>query len=204
MASRLKLEVFETGVARADPDDAVLSGGVFEEARLAAYETGYTAGWEDAVTAQGSEQSRLQAAVGRNLQELSFTYEEARSHVLRTLETLLSDMVAKVLPEIARGALAPIVLEYLRPMATAMAGSPATILLSPGSRGAVEQMLMGETILPYQIVEEPSLSDGQVYLRFDTTEQRIDLDAVISGIASAVDSFFQIEHQLEHQERARG
>lgn len=204
MATRLKLEIFDTGEVRDDPEEAPFSSSAVEEVRLAAYETGYSAGWEDAVSAQGNEQDRIQAEVARNLQDLSFSYHEARSHVLRTLETLLGDMVSKVLPEIARQTLAPMVLEFLRPVAAAQASAPVTIIVNPASRTAIEQMLMSENILPYQIVEEVSLSDGQVYLRFDRSEQRVDLDAVIFGIAGAVASFFEIEHQMEHQERAHG
>lgn len=194
-AVRLKLEVFETGGPRAVQEEAWVTAAALDEARTASYETGYSAGWEDSVSAQTTEQSRMTEEVARNLQALSFTYHEARSHVLRRLEPLLKDMVAKVLPEMARESLGHFVLEALRPVAAQMTDMPVTLSLNPASRAAVEAYLAKETALPIRIVEESSLSEGQVFLRFDDQERQVDLDGVILAIAGAVDSFFHFEQQ---------
>lgn len=198
--ARLKLEVFETGSPRSVEEMARVTAAAMDDARTAAYETGYSAGWEDAVSAQSTEQTRMSEEVARNLQALSFTYHEARSHVLRRLEPLLKDMVAKVLPEMARESLGHFVLEALRPVASHMTDMPVTLTLNPASRSAVEAFLAAETTLPVNIVEEPTLSDGQVFLRFDDLEKQVDLDGVILAIAGAVDSFFH----FEQQEKAHG
>ncbi len=194
-AVRLKLEVFDTGHPRAAQEEARVTAAALDEARTAAYETGYSAGWEDAVSAQTTDQSRMSEQVARNLQALSFSYHEARSHVLRRLEPLLKDMVAKVLPEMARESLGHFVLEALRPVASQMTDMPVTLSLNPASRAAVEAYLAEATSLPVRIIEEPSLSEGQVFLRFDDLEKQVDLDGVILAIAAAVDSFFHFEQQ---------
>lgn len=199
-AARLKLEVFDTGGPRPSQDEARVTAAALDDARAASYETGYAAGWEDAVSAQTTDQSRMAEEVARNLQALSFTYHEARSHVLRRLEPLLKDMVAKVLPGMARESLGHFVLEALRPMASQMTDMPVTLSLNPASRAAVETYLAEETSLPVQIVEEPSLGEGQVFMRFDDQEKQVDLDGVITAIAGAVDSFFH----FEQQEKAHG
>ena len=62
----LKLEIFETAepaAKEANPAD----GSALEDARLAAYEQGYSAGWEDASAAQSSEQSRIRSDLARNI-----------------------------------------------------------------------------------------------------------------------------------------
>ena len=200
MARRLKLEIFNAEPTPVEAEAADVTASVLEEARLAAYETGYSAGWEDAVAAQSNDQARIQADLARNLQTLSFTYHEARGHVLRTLEPLLRDMVAKVLPELARQTLGQIVLDTLRPVAATLADLPVSVVLHPSSRAAVEALLQTQSGLPFAIVEEPSLGEGQVYLRFGQSEQQIDLDGVIAAISGAVENFFTIE--LE--ERAYG
>lgn len=199
-AVRLKLEVFDSGYTRTSPDEEQVSAAALDEARTSSYETGYSAGWEDAVNAQATGQSRVAEEVARNLQALSFTYHESRSHVLRRLEPLLKDMVAKVLPEMARESLGHFVLEALRPVAAQMTDMPVILSLNPASRAAVEAHLAAETSLPVRIIEEPSLSEGQVFLRFDDQEKQIDLDGVILAIAGAVDSFFH----FEQQEKAHG
>jgi hypothetical protein len=47
------------------------------------------------------------------------------------------------------------------------------------------------TGLPLVIEEEPSLSEGQVYIRFGTAETKVDLDRVTSDIANAVRGVLQ-------------
>ncbi|MEH6772374.1 MAG: flagellar biosynthesis protein [Cereibacter changlensis] len=183
----LQLEVFETGDPRAEaaPVDAAA-----EEARLAAYEQGYGAGWEDAMAAQAADQARLKADLGRNLQALGFTFHEARVHVLRAVEPLLVEVATHLLPALAREALAPLVLEVLMPLAEEMAERPLTLVLNPAARPAVEALLGEATGLPLTLVEEPTLGEGQVHLRIGDTETRIDLDRAIADIAAALRGFF--------------
>lgn len=191
----LKLEVFESGDRASTSTTIVLDQSALEEAKLAAYEQGYTAGWDDAAAAQSEAHGRLQADLGRNLQALAFTYQEARGHVLRAIEPLLQEMVTKLLPEMAREALAPMVLETLMPLAEDLADAPVTIVLNPAARPAVEALLEQATGLPLTLIEEPSLGEGQVYLRLGDTETRIDLGRAASDIAAAVRGFFDLSHK---------
>lgn len=194
----LKLEVFE--VADVSPQKVNVSAADFEEMRLAAFEKGYTAGWDDAVAAQDADSAKLRADLARNLEDLSFTYAEARSHVLQAMEPLLRDMVAKVLPVIAQETLAPIVLETLRPLAEEMAGAAITVVVNPANRHTVETLLSTGRTLPLTFVEEPSLGEGQVYLRMGDAESRIDLDGVIAAIGRAVAGFFAMQNEVKDNE----
>lgn len=195
----LRLEVFDPPDRAGPrpepaPDEA-------EEARLAAYEQGYAAGWDDAAAAQDAEVARLRADLGRNLEDLAFTYQEAHSHVLRTLEPLLQDMVTKVLPAIARESIGHVVLDHLRPLARELAGAPIAIVANPANRAAIERLLVAEAGFPLSFEDEPSLGEGQVYLRLGEAESRVDLDGVIAAISAAVSAFFRIE---KHEERRHG
>ena len=163
-----------------------------EEAKLAAYESGYTAGWDDAAAAQSEDQGRLQADLARNLQSLGFTYQEARVHVLRAIEPLMTEMVGRLLPAIAREALAPVVLAEVMPMATKLAGTPITLVLNPAARPAIEALLERAPGLPVTLQEELSLGEGQVYLRLGQLETKIDLSRATQEIAAAVCAFFQL------------
>ena len=67
---RLKLEVFEPAspaLVRAEAEAAT------EELRLAAFEKGYSAGWEDASAADAGDQHRLRNEIAHQQQELAFT-----------------------------------------------------------------------------------------------------------------------------------
>lgn len=187
----LKLEVFAVAEKKDAPSTVVLDTMALEEAKLASYDSGYSAGWEDAAAAQSDDQAKIGADLARNLQSLSFTYQEARIHVLRAIEPLLQQMVARLLPELARETLAPIVLEVLMPLAEKMADTPITLVLNPCARAGVEALLDHATGMPLTLVEEPSLGEGQVYLRLGASETHIDLDRATAEIATAVRGFFE-------------
>lgn len=188
----LRLEVFETEPRSSGGGVVVLDQVALEDAKLASYDQGYSAGWEDAVAAQSEEQGRLQADLARHLQALGFSYQEARMHVLKAIEPLLIEIVGRLLPDLARETLAPVVLEALMPMAEAMADTPVTLVLNPAARPAIETLLERATGLPLILQEEPTLGEGQVYLRLGSAETHVDLDRAIADITAAVRGFFDL------------
>ena len=188
----LKLEVFEEGGKPAKTQTVVLDRLALEDEKLASYDKGFQAGWEDAVAAQTADQSRLRADLARNLQTLAFTYHEARSHILKALEPLVLQIVGGLLPEIARASLAPIVLETLMPLAEGLGEAPVMLVVHPAARPAIEKLLEQVTGLPLVIEEEPTLGEGQVYLKLGASEAHVDLDRAIADIAAAVRGFFAL------------
>ena len=188
----IKLEVFDSGSKPDKAQTVVLNRAALEEEKLNAYETGYKAGWDDASAAMDEDQTRIRAELARNLQTLSFTYHEARSHVLKAIEPLLLQIVGQLLPEIAREALAPFVLETLAPLAEGLGNAPVKLVINPIARPAVEALLDQATGLPLMIEEEPTLGEGQVYIRLGTIETQVDLDKATADIASAVRGFFDL------------
>lgn len=169
-----------------------------EEQRLAAYEEGYGAGWEDATTAQSDARAEREAEAARHLQVLSFGYHEARLHVLKSLEPLLQEMTAQLLPMMARAALVPIVLDTLMPLADRMADSPVTLRIAPDVRDLMDRLLPATTQgIPMRILEDPALTSGQVLIAAaeagGAAEAQIDLDAATAAIARAVADFFDLQ-----------
>ena len=139
----LRLEVFESEmpVSAGQTETVVLDTGALEDAKLASFESGYSAGWEDAAAAQADDQTRVSADLARSLQSLSFTYHEARSHVLKAVEPLLRQVVSQLLPAIAKAALAAKVLEVLMPLAEGLVDAPITLMLNPAARRAIEDQI---------------------------------------------------------------
>lgn len=191
----LRLEIFESDDPGGSAETVVLDTAALEEARLASYDSGYAAGWEDATAAQAGDQSRIRAELARNLQALSFTYQEARSHVLRAIEPLLTETVGKLLPEIARASLGGIVLDALMPMAETLADAPVVMVLNPASRPAVETLISEATGLPIVIEDEATLGEGQVYLRLGGSETCVDLDRATVEIMTALRGFFDLSNK---------
>ena len=188
----LRLEVFDTVIAANGTPQAMVEAIEVEEAKVVSFEQGYSAGWDDAVAAQLDDQTRIRADLARNLQSLAFTFQDARSHVLQAIRPLILEMTSRLLPEVAREALAPTVLDALSPLAEELADAPLTLVLNPTVRGQVEELLTHATGLPMKINEEPSLPEGQVYIRFGTVETKVDLSKVTSDIAIAVRAFFDL------------
>ena len=188
----LKLEVFDSEAKPSRAHTVVLDRVALEDEKLAAYETGYRAGWDDASSAVNEDQTTARAELARNMQTLSFTYHEARGHVLKAVEPLLLQIVGQLLPEIARKTLAPFVLETLLPLAEGLAEAPVTLVINPIARPAVEALLEQAIGLPLTIEEEPTLGEGQVYIRMGTIETQVDLDKATADIAAAVRGFFDL------------
>lgn len=191
--SALRLEVFDTVPAADGSPQPLVEATAVEEAKVASFEQGYSAGWDDAVAAQHGDQTRIRADLARNLQSLAFTFQDARSHVLQAIRPLILEMVDRLLPEVAREALAPTVLEALAPLADNLADAPLTLVLNPAARGQIEDLVAQATGLPMVIDEEPSLPEGQVYIRFGPTETKVDLSQVTADIAIAVRAFFNLK-----------
>lgn len=193
MKQRIKLESFEP---QGRVEGAIeIDQAAFEEARLAAFEKGYSAGWDDAIAAQDAETTRLRSDLGQNLQSLSFTYHEARQNVLDALRPLLVEMAAKVLPALARDTLAQTVAEQLMPLADEITVRPVTVVASPVSLPQIRELLASERSLPLVFQAEPSLGECQVYLRFAKAETRVDLDRVIEAIGEAITTYFSVEKE---------
>jgi flagellar biosynthesis/type III secretory pathway protein FliH len=188
----LRLEVFDLPDVPASRSSVLMDAGALEDMRMQAFEQGYTAGWDDAAASQTDDQTRITADFARNLQSLGFTFQEARMHVLRGLQPLLHQIVTSLLPQVARETLASIALETLMPMADEMADAPVTLVLNPASRDAVQALLEQATGLSLTVVEEPTLGEGQVYLRLGDVETRVDLDAATTAITLAVRDFFDL------------
>ena len=187
----LKLEVFDSPSQRGKAQTVVLDSAAVEEARLQSYEAGYSAGWEDAAAASRDDQTRIGSELANNLQQLAFTFQEARAHILKSVEPVMTQLCTHLLPAMAQEVLAPVVLETIMPLIDELADTPIHVILNPVARPAVERMLSQATGLPLLIVEEPTLGEGQVYLRLGTFEHRIDLDIAVAQMTQAVHDFFE-------------
>ena len=170
-----------------------------ESIRMAAYEQGYKAGWDDAARAEAEEQSRIGAEFARNLQDLGFTFHEARSHIMKALEPLLTEMVGKVLPQLVSETLGQTILEEILPLAADASDAPIQLLISPRSLPAVKPLLDSSLTVPLEIIEEESLADGQVFLRLGDIEKKIDMDAAVEKIGTAIQSIYALnEEAMKH------
>ncbi len=167
-----------------------MSSDGIEDQKLQSFEEGYQAGWDDAVKAQADEKMKISAEFGQNLQDMSFTYQEALSKLTLSIEPVMAQIVDKLLPALARQALGAHVIEQLCEMLKDCAGQPIEIVVAPASVETIKEL--GEKSLTdtFEVVEEASLGAGQAFVRVGATERSIDLDSVISGVSDALSAFF--------------
>lgn len=173
-----------------EPDPALL-----EKAKLAGYEAGYQAGWDDATRQESEEQSRIGAEFARNLQDLGFTFHEARAHVMQALEPLLNGMVDKVLPKLVSDTLGQTIVEELLPLAAEAADEPIEVVVTPNSRPTLEDLLSNSASVPFRIVEEPTLAEGQVYLRSGKKERHIDMTQAVDRIGTTIKGLYELNEK---------
>ena len=173
-----------------DDSAQTMSDLSLEDTRLASFEQGYQAGWEDASAAHSSDQTHIAADLARNLQDLSLTYQEACSHVIRSLNPLLTQMAESVLPVLAHQTLGARILADVMEMAKTQTETHLVLTLSPESRSKIETLLEARLPMPVRLIEDAALGDGQVYLKLGTDERSIDMDGLLAGIGRAMTGFF--------------
>ena len=166
-----------------------------EEERLQSFETGYQAGWDDAVKAQTEDARRITADLAQNLQDLRFTYEEAYSAVMQALHPLLTQMTATILPGLAHQSLVPRITDTLHELARDQGRRSIEIAAAPDDMVRLGHLLENEPDIDVALVEDDTLGSGQVCIRFGDAEHEIDLPAALEGITTAVAGFFDQQRQ---------
>jgi hypothetical protein len=191
MPQPLRLEVFETPQVPDGP--VILMPEDIEELKLNAYERGYGAGWDDAGQQAEADETARRAGFSRQAEQLSFTYHEARGHVLAALRPLFAAMLESVLPAAARASVVPLVIEQLMPLANAAVDAPITLRIARGMRADFEAAFEGQVLPPLELVESDDLADGQAEFCFGALETRIDLDHAAEAVKRALDRFYLIQ-----------
>jgi flagellar assembly protein FliH len=176
----------------AAPDRIVLDQIAFAREQLSSYENGYRAGWEEASATRTALAALSKNDLSQHLQKLSFTYHEAQAHVLAALHPLLLQVVGQIMPQIAREALAPMVVEMLIPLADRLGQAPVILRVNPAAQQALLSAIEANTSLPIQITPDPTLGEGQVHLQLGTAEAELDLDKATADIAAAVRGFLDL------------
>ena len=178
-------------LAESDDQSKGLNDGSVEDAKLQSFEEGYQAGWDDAVKAHETARDRVAADFAQNLQDMSFTYHEAYSKLSSAMQPLFSQIITKLLPDLRARTLGAHVLTQMNNLMRDQAENAIEIAVSPACLDTLNEILSSATNVPFLIIAEPALGDGQVYLRVNKEEREINLDAVTTGISEALDAFFQ-------------
>ncbi|WP_027262721.1 hypothetical protein [Sedimentitalea nanhaiensis] len=177
------------------PDNAIeplqlMSEDGLEDLRLASFEQGYTAGWDDAIRAQASDQARITGALGNNLEDLSFTYQEALVQMMTAVEPVFRGLVETVLPEALMQSVGEQIVEQCCEMAMGQVAQPVSLLVPPGAANAIQPALQRNLSMQVEIVESEDMGPGQVWLKVGDREREIDCGQLLTNLRSSIDAFF--------------
>lgn len=178
----------------------LMSDVAIEDQRLASFEQGYTAGWDDAIDAQASDQTRMTGKLVQNLQDVSFTYHEALSQMLRSVEPVFRTMTESILPEVLQETLVPMIVGKLSDMARAQAEQPVELVVPTGVAASLRPILAQEFSVPVLLREDPKLGEGQARLRVGVAEQEVDSMELLKNIRSAIEAFdYTMKKESAHE-----
>lgn len=160
-----------------------------EDLRKRAYEEGYQAGWDDCMANDKARSERVSAALERSLQDLSFTYHEARQSLSGEIEGFLRTMLGVVLGDRMPDHLLAAALD-LAPLAEETTeDAPLTLTVSPDEHDIVAHLIAERTGGPdISLKTESALAPGQAFVSCGDAERKIDLAGLRTQLLELLDN----------------
>lgn len=155
-----------------------------------AYESGYKAGWDDAVRKNSDEADRLTAGLSENLQQIAFDFHQARSAIIEGLDATVHAILEKTLPEIAQAGLAQNIKDVLLKSIEEGSQAPFVLRINPNDRAAVDGILPEVNGIALEIQEATDLGPGQVLFELGGLESSLNTETVVQDILKLSSEFF--------------
>lgn len=164
------------------------------------YETGFQAGWDDAIAAAAQERGHISAEFARNLEELSITFHEARSQVTASLLPFVEALLSGLLPISAQTALKENVWAVLEPLAQSYNTPQIKLFCAPDDVEVLEELKGLSSSLDLDLVPESTFHSGQVKLRIGDEHDKIDMSDLQAQISDILAPFFSSHAYLDTSE----
>ena len=172
----------------------LISADEIEDLKLQAFDSGFQAGWEDAVKAQLETRTHLSAELAASLQTASFEYHEVRATLNASAQSIMEEIVEKILPLAAQASLGAQIRDVVLSTLRTSTDRRIEIAVSQVDEAAVRQVLSSQLQEPFQLVADSTMSPSQAILRLGPQEAEINLDKTVADIASAVTTFFETQN----------
>jgi len=184
ISAHLDLEDFETGepaTPKESPD--------------------YARGVEDGRAAALSEADALQAdalaKLANTLSDMTFGYEEARSHLVGRIAPILAQVAETVLPEILRDTFAQHLIDQVMGALGDGADMPLQIAVSAATAKQLEAARPPE-LTQFTFVTQIDLSDNQALILGGTTDIILDLPLMLAELQTALRGLEGLERTTTH------
>lgn len=159
-----------------------------EDQRLAAFEQGYAAGWDDALEAQSKNARAASEAFAKNLQDLAFTYQEASQSMAAALNTFFEALAEQLVPDALDAGLVQRIVQRLSLHADEHL---AKILIhcAPARQKFIAEAIPAQLDIPVEVRADVSMAWDEVSLEMSPSELRIDLTETSQYIRDAIAAF---------------
>ncbi|MBI6628915.1 FliH/SctL family protein [Pontibaca salina] len=168
----------------------LISIKALEDQNLDNFEQGYSAGWEDAISAQAENRAQISAALGRSLENMSLTYHEVRTQLLASLQPLFEDLVSAVLPETMMRVFGYRIVDQLYTLTKEQTAQPVVIAVAPGESTGLKELIAQGFALLIEVHEDDDLDPGMAIIRLNSHEYELDSSELLASINQSVTSFF--------------
>lgn len=156
------------------------------------FETAYNSGWDDAMTQVDEEQGRIGEKLADRLLVLERDQQSAITSAISALEPMLHEVFDKLLPRAAERGFIGVLLEEIQTLLADGAGS-LIIQVAPEEATSLARLIERTDLSPNRVSirPEPALAISQALVRWDDQERRVDLEAVLTALDEALETFLE-------------
>jgi len=188
MSRLVSLEAFDPAPVRAEPRHEPGED----------WQAGHATGLADGLAMAAARQDAVSDAVAQAIHDLAFTYSEARAQVLASLEPLIVAIMDRLLPELGRAALIPLLVERIMAVAAEQSTMPVLVRVPPAAAPALARLMQSLPEPRPGVLGDPSLEEGQALIGAAERESMVDLAGLVATIRQTLEAFTDEIHQEAH------
>lgn len=159
---------------------------------LEGYETGYQAGWDDAVKAHQDSQLHLASTLSQNLEQIEFTLIEAQSQLLTTIKPVIEEITNTLLPGLTAEGLRALVVAEIDTLLKTNLPKEISLVVSVQDEPTVAAFLnTSRALSEISLVTKETLGEGQAYVSCSAIQRKIDVGMALSDIQTTIESFLK-------------
>ena len=189
MPALLNLEDFLTNTISRDPSEqeAVPNSEEFER--------GYNSGWADANENQQQKQETEFSELVRNLQDMTFTFYEAKAQIMNDLRPLFSEILDKTLPELTSKTYIQELVDKIEAGIASQHSPKIHVELCAADHSALIARLDQHSDLPVEFHTTDHLQPGQVHLSIGDREHLFDAPDILKNLEDSIEGFFSLNER---------
>lgn len=152
----------------------------------AAYDKGYSCGWEDATAALKKRGESISIELERAIQDMGFTYHEAVGQVRREFMRFVDQLIQTFLPSLTAEGLRDTLSARIEALSEPLAEPHVEIFVPPHFVDVFQPLVEKHASFPVSILSEASLSDAQAFARIGQTELSVDFGPLLQAMEEAM------------------